>query len=143
MFRNAFARPRCLIPMSGYYEWRTESGGKQPYYFTRRDGGIITVAGVHDAWTDQATGAIVRSCAMVITAANAFVGAIHDRMPVILEPRDFESWEMGDAEAAASLMRPAGDEVLQARPVARRVNSSRAPDDDPGLIGEIAEPATS
>jgi putative SOS response-associated peptidase YedK len=132
MFRDAFRRRRCLIPVSGYYEWRDTPDGKQPYYFTRKDGTLITIAGVHDEWSDPETGTALRSCAMVITSPNAFVAHIHDRMPVILEPEDFERWEQGDSKNAAALMRPAGD-VLQAWPVSSRVNSSRAADDDASL----------
>lgn len=127
-------RRRCLISASGYYEWRTENGGKQPYYFTRRDGAIVTIAGLHEEWTDKESGETLRSCTMVIGAPNAFVAPFHDRMPVILEARDFEQWERGDAKEAAALMRPAGDDVLQARPVSHRVNSSRADDGDASLI---------
>jgi len=117
----------------GYYEWRGTPDGKQPYYFTRKDGALITVAGVHDEWNDPETGKMLRSCAMVITEPNAFVVQVHDRMPVILEPQNFAAWEQGDSKNAATLMRPAGD-VLQAWPVSRGVNSSRAADDDASLI---------
>src|SRR5476651_2122644 len=56
MFRSAFKRNRCLIPASGYYEWQTIGKEKQPYYFTRKDGQIITIAGLWDEWTDPETG---------------------------------------------------------------------------------------
>ena len=85
MFRDAFKRTRCLIPASGYYEWQDTSEGKQPYYFTRRDGQPITFAGLWALWRDKA-GESVKSCAMIITDANGFVAKVHDRMPVILEP---------------------------------------------------------
>jgi len=71
---------------------------------------------------------------MVITEPNKFVAEVHDRMPVILEAKDFEQRERGDAEDAAALMKPADDEVLQRWPVSKRVNNSRASDDDPKLI---------
>jgi putative SOS response-associated peptidase YedK len=71
---------------------------------------------------------------MVITEPNKFVAEVHDRMPVILEANDFEQWERGDAKDAATLMKPADKEVMQRWPVSKRVNSSRAADDDPTLI---------
>jgi putative SOS response-associated peptidase YedK len=71
---------------------------------------------------------------MVTTEPNKFAAEIHDRMPVILEAKDFEQWEHGDAKDAATLMKPAAESVLQKWPVSKRVNSSRAPDDDPSLI---------
>jgi|GEM_PF-2595583 putative SOS response-associated peptidase YedK len=71
---------------------------------------------------------------MVITGPNKFVAEVDDRMPVILEEKDFEQWEHGDPKSAAALMKPANDDILQRWPVSKRVNSSRAPDDDPTLI---------
>ena len=85
-FRRAFRRTRCLIPASGYYEWQdTAAGGKQPWYFTRRDGDPLTFAGLWDEWKDKATGETLKSCTMIITKPNGFVAEVHDRMPVILE----------------------------------------------------------
>jgi putative SOS response-associated peptidase YedK len=72
---------------------------------------------------------------MIITAANAFVSRIHERMPVLLQQNDFETWLTGSA--GTELLKPAADNYLQTRPVSRRVNSSRAPDDDPTLIETI------
>ncbi len=143
MFRDSFKRRRCLMPVSGYYEWAATPEGKQPYYFTRRDGQVMTVAAIQDGWVDPATRESVRSCAMVITEPNKFVAEVHDRMPVILEAKDFEQWERGDVKDAAALMRPAGEKVLQKWPVSKRVNSSRASDDDESLIaieGSVATP---
>jgi putative SOS response-associated peptidase YedK len=137
MFRDSFNRRRCLMPASGYYEWAETPNGKQPYYFTRRDGQVLTIAAVQDGWNDPETGERVRSCSMVITEPNKLVTEVHDRMPVILEARDFERWERGDAKDAAALMEPAGEDVLQKWPVSKRVNSSRAADEDATLIDKI------
>jgi len=79
-FRGAFSQTRCLIPVSGYYEWQDTPSGKQPYYFTRRDGQPITIAGLWDEWRDRATGENLTSCAMVITEPNKFIAEVHDRM---------------------------------------------------------------
>jgi putative SOS response-associated peptidase YedK len=73
----------------------------------------------------------------VVTEPNKLAAEVHDRMPVILEARDFEQWEHGDAKDAAALMNPAGEDVLQKWPVSKRVNSSRASDDDATLIDRI------
>lgn len=93
MFRKSFERRRCLIPASGYYEWKNTPDGKQPYYFTRRDGEPLTIAGLWDQWHEKPVGTVIKSCTMVITAPNEFVVDIHDRMPVILDPQDFERWK--------------------------------------------------
>ena len=72
---------------------------------------------------------------MIITEANEFVSKMHDRMPVLLQQRDFEPWLTG--KAGTEMLRPAANDYLQAWPVSKRVNSSRAPDDDPSLIDRI------
>jgi putative SOS response-associated peptidase YedK len=134
MFRDSFKRRRCLIPMSGYYEWKDTPQGKQPYYFSRCDGEVLTIAGIQDAWIDPAAGEPLRTCSMVITEPNKLAAEVHDRMPVILEAKDFEQWERGDVKDAAALMKPADENVLQKWPVSKRVNSSRADGNDSTLI---------
>jgi putative SOS response-associated peptidase YedK len=138
IFRSAFKNSRCLIPASGYYEWQTTPEGKQPFYFTRRDGQLMTMAGLWSGWVENASGETLKSCTMLITAPNKLAATIHDRMPVILEAKNFERWEHGNAEGAGALMRPAADDVLQKWPVSKRVNSSRADGDDATLIDMIA-----
>jgi putative SOS response-associated peptidase YedK len=133
-FRSAYRSNRCLIPVSGYYEWQDTPDGKQPWYFTRRDGKPITIAGLWDEWTDKETLNRLKSCTMIITEPNKFVAEVHDRMPVILEQKDFEPWLR---EGGPLLLRPAANDVLQKWPVSKRVNSSRAPDEDATLIEPI------
>jgi putative SOS response-associated peptidase YedK len=142
-FREAFKRSRCLIPVSGYYEWQHTTGIKQPqpWYFTARDGSpALTIAGLWDEWRDKASGETLKSCTMIITEPNNFVAKVHDRMPVLLAERDYDRWTQGDTDEAAALMKPAPDDMLQRWPVSKRVNSSRAPDDDPTLIEPISLP---
>jgi putative SOS response-associated peptidase YedK len=135
-FRGAFKRKRCLIPISGYYEWQDTPGGKQPWYFTPRDGSpALTVAGLWDEWTDKETGKPLKSCTMIITEPNEFVAEVHDRMPVLLAEDDYDPWLR--AEAGIELLKPAPNNLLQKWPVSRRVNSSRADDDDPTLIKKV------
>jgi putative SOS response-associated peptidase YedK len=136
MFRLAFKRNRCLIPVSGYYEWQDTADGKQPWYFTARDGSpALTIAGLWDEWKDKASGDTLKSCTMIITEPNKFVAEVHDRMPVLLAEKDYEPWLSG--KAGLELLNPAAEYVLQKWPVSMRVNSSRAPDDDPTLIDRI------
>ena len=137
MFRDSFKISRCLMPASGYYEWHDTPTGKQPYYFTRRDGQVMTIAGLWSEWPDKEKTEPLKSCAMVITQPNKFVAEVHDRMPVVLEPKDFEMWERGDIREAATLMKPAAEDVLQKWPVSKLVNSSRTSDDDSSLISPI------
>ena len=137
MFRDSFKKRRCLLPLTGYYEWHTVGKEKQPYYFTRADGELMTVAGLQDAWTNPETGERMRSCTMLISEPNKFVAEVHDRMPVILDKADFEQWERGDVKDAAALMKPADENLLQKWAVSKRVNSSRADGDDATLIEHV------
>jgi putative SOS response-associated peptidase YedK len=137
MFRSAFKRKRCLIPVSGYYEWQDTPGGKQPWYFTARNGSpALTVAGLWDEWTDKENGKALKSCTMIITEPNEFVGVVHDRMPVLLTEKQFDPWLSG--AAGVEYLKPAQNDFLQKWPVPKRVNSSRANDDDPTLIERVA-----
>lgn len=136
-FRDAFKRTRCLIPVSGYFEWQTTPTGKQPWYFTARDGSpTLTIAGLWDQWRDRATGETIKSCTMIITEPNAFVAEVHDRMPVLLGEKDFAAWLNGSA--GVGFLRAAAADLLQRWPVSKRVNSSKAPADDPTLIVRVA-----
>jgi putative SOS response-associated peptidase YedK len=120
-------------PVSGYYEWQDTPDGKQPWYFTARDGSpALTIAGLWDEWRDKANGETLKSCTMIITKPNEFVAEVHDRMPVLLTNKDFERWLSGSV--GLELLKPAAEDLLQRWPVPKRVNSSRAPDDDPTLI---------
>jgi putative SOS response-associated peptidase YedK len=136
-FREAFKRQRCLIPVSGYYEWQDTPSGKQPCYFTARDGSpASTIAGLWDEWQDKVSGETLKSCTMIVTSPNKFVAEVHDRMPVLLAQKDFEPWLSGSA--GLELLKPADDDLLQNWPVSKRVNSSRAPDEDATLIDRIS-----
>jgi putative SOS response-associated peptidase YedK len=140
-FRDAFKRNRCLIPVSGYYEWQTTPGGKQPWYFTAADGSpLLTAAGLWDEWKDRATGEVLKSCTMIITEPNDFVAEVHDRMPVLLTPEQFTPWL--NREAGAEYLKPAPNDYLQRWPVSKRVNSSKADADDATLIDRVSEPVS-
>src|SRR5262245_18470938 len=97
----------------------------------------MTIAAIHDSWIDPASGEAIRSCAMVIGEPNELVRQVHDRMPVILEAKDFQQWERGDSKEAAALMVPAADGVVQRYAVSKRVNSSRAEPGDATLIDAV------
>jgi putative SOS response-associated peptidase YedK len=135
-FRGAFKRKRCLIPVSGYYEWQNTPSGKQPWYFTARDGSpALTVAGLWDEWKNPETGQPLKSCTMIITEPNNFVAKIHDRMPALLTSEQFDPWLSG--KAGVEVLKPAANDLLQKWPVSKRVNSSRASDDDATLIEKV------
>ena len=125
-FRDAFKRTRCLIPVSGYYEWQDTPAGKQPWYFTARDGSpALTIARLWDSRKNLETGEPLLSCTMIITEPNKFVAEVHDRMPALLAEEDFEPWLSG--AAGVGLLKAAAEGLLQRWPVSKRVNSSKAP----------------
>jgi len=135
-FRAALKRTRCLISVSGYYEWQDTPGGKQPWYFTAQDGApALTVAGLWDEWHDKANGETLQSCAMIITEPNKFGAEVHDRMPVLLGEKHYDAWLSG--AGGKELLKPAPDNLLQKWPVSKRVNSSPAPDEDATLIDRV------
>jgi putative SOS response-associated peptidase YedK len=136
VFRDAFKRSRCLIPLSGYYEWQATPGGKQPWYFTARDGSpLLTAAGLWDEWKNRETGERLKSCTMIITEPNEMAAQIHDRMPVFLTERQFAPWLSG--EASAGILKPVPNDYLRRWPVSKRVNSSKADADDATLIERV------
>ena len=112
------------------------AGGKQPWYFTARDGSpILTAAGLWDEWKDRQTGERLKSCTMIITEPNDFAAEIHDRMPVFLTEQQFAPWLSG--EAGAGILKPVPNDYLQRWPVSKRVNSSKADADDATLIEPV------
>ena len=134
-FRDAFKRRRCLVIADGFYEWRRIDGGKQPYLIRVAGGRPFAFAGLWDHWTDKQSGERVESCTIIVTAANALVAPIHDRMPVILAPADYDRWLDPSAADGAALLPafPAGE--MEAFAVSPRVGNVR--NDDPGLIEPV------
>lgn len=124
-FRAACRARRCLIPATGFYEWTKDGDGNRlPWYIRRADGGTLAFAGIWQDWARD--GEALRTCAIVTTAANTKMQAIHHRMPVVLEPADWPLW-LGEAgKGAAPLMQPADDAVLEFYRVDPTVNSNRA-----------------
>lgn len=133
-FRAACRERRCLIPMSGFYEWdRSDKSQKLPWYVKRRDGEPMVCAGIWQDWEFE--GERLSSCAMVTTAANQGMAVIHHRMPVILESDQYGLWLGEDGKGAARLMGSADEDVLTFHRVSQAVNSNRA--QGPELIEEI------
>ena len=138
-FRRAFAARRCLIPANGFYEWRSESGGKQPYYITRKDGLPMAFAGLWESWRASESAEHIESCTILTTEACEATRPIHHRMPVILEPTAFETWlapTLG-APGLLGLMSPS-TAALVVKKVSRRVN--KVANDDPHLLEPNDEP---
>lgn len=135
-FRAAFRRRRCLVPASGYYEWQARASGKQPWFIHPAASACCAIAGVWEHW--ERDGSVIESCALLTCAANARLHAIHDRMPVVIAPRDYAPWldEATPATDLAPLLAAPADDAFALHPVARRVNSPR--NDDAHCIEPVA-----
>lgn len=121
-FKAACRARRCIIPAAGFYEWeRPEDGSKLPWYVQRSDGAPMAFAAIWQDW-----GEVGATAAIVTTAANAAMGKIHHRIPVILEPEDWALWLGEEGKGAAPLMQATGEETLQFHRVDTAVNSNRA-----------------
>ena len=118
-FRDAFRRRRCLVPANGYYEWRAAPGGKQPYFIRMAGAELFSFAGLWSSW--QGPDGPVESCVIITTSAKEALADIHDRMPVIIAPEDYEAWL---EEGGQDLLRPSAGE-MQAYLVSSRVNNPR------------------
>lgn len=97
MWKRIFARQRCLIPVDGYYEWKQEPGvkgktKKRPIAFMMKNELPFALAGMWDAWRDPETDEWLQSFVIITTVANELMEGVHDRMPVILEQKDFARW---------------------------------------------------
>ncbi len=124
MFREAFARRRCLVPAPVYYEWRDDPEGKTPFAVARVDGDPVAFAGIWEAWKSP-DGEWLQTFATITTDANRVVGQIQDRMPVIVEKPDWPLW-LGEAEGdVAALLRPAPEEALRFWQVDKKVGQVR------------------
>ena len=143
LFREAVKRRRCLIPADGFYEWkRVSSKSKQPYNLGLAEDGVFAFAGLWERWKDQA-GAMIETCAILTTDANAIVEEIHDRMPVILEPEQYDLWldpGITEPQRVADLLKPFDPRLMRKYPVSTMVN--RVENEGPECAREITPEET-
>lgn len=124
-FRAAFKYRRCLIPADGFYEWQKLNGKKQPMYIMAQDGGVLAIAGIWERWMSP-DGSEIESCSLLTTSPNELLQPIHDRMPVIIAPADYDAWldpKVQQAEMLQPLLRPYPAALMTAYPVSPLVNS--------------------
>ena len=136
-FRSALKSRRCLIAADGFYEWRKEESGKQPYFIRLRGGGPFAFAGLWETW--KGPDGPVESCTIITTEANEMMRELHHRMPVILPPEDYALWlkpAETDRETLLRLLRPFASGELEALRVSTHVNSPAH--DDPRCIAPIS-----
>ncbi|MBC1241835.1 SOS response-associated peptidase [Nostoc sp. 2RC] len=126
-FRSAFKHRRCLVLADGFYEWQRQQGKKQPFYFRLQDGQPFAFAGLWERWQSPSNEEIT-SCTILTTAANELLQPIHERMPVILDPQDYDLWldsQVQTPQTLQQLLRSYPAAAMTAYPVSTLVNNSR------------------
>jgi putative SOS response-associated peptidase YedK len=139
-FREAWKTRRCLVPAEWFYEWqKLDEKTKQPYSIGMKDGGMFAFAGLWEKWRDKTTGLVLRTYTILTTDPNEVMQPIHNRMPVIIPPKDYERW-MAPAEPShlpVDLLRPYPAEEMKAWKVSKAVGNTR--NNDGSLIEPLKE----
>ncbi|MBI2504465.1 MAG: SOS response-associated peptidase [Candidatus Latescibacteria bacterium] len=136
-YKGALKRRRCLIPASGFYEWRQQDGERIPTYIRAVDDSLLALAGLWEEWRPP-QGEPLHTCTILTTQANAFMAPIHTRMPVILSPAGWERWlDPGQQELdpLLALLQPLAGDELAAHAVGRQVNAASC--DEPFCIQPV------
>jgi len=125
MFRSAFARRRCVIPASGFYEWRTLKSGKQPFYISTRGQEVFSIAGLWESW--ERDGVRIDSCTLLTMPASDSLQEVHSRMPVILNREQHHAW-IDPKISSHDVIQQATKDILKNLyyyPVSRAVNNPK------------------
>lgn len=132
-FRDAFRKRRCIVPADGFFEWKHAGRDRMPWLFESSEGGPICLAGLWESWAGGDAG-VLESFTILTTTPNDAVAGFHNRMPVILRRESLDAWLDGAAEDSTlrSLMMPAPDGSLRARPVNPLLNSTA--NDNPACL---------
>ena len=134
-YRDSFRRRRCIVPADGFYEWQRDGSARRPHLIRRKDDLPMALAGLWSGWRDPATDLVRRTFTIVTTTPNDRIAALHDRMPVILDPADWALWldpTLDDVGELQGLLRPAPVDPLEIVAVSTLVNNVR--NDGPELI---------
>jgi putative SOS response-associated peptidase YedK len=126
LFKEAYARKRCLIPANGFYEWKKEGKHKVPFWISPVEDDFFAFAGIYDTWIHPKSGEIITSSAIITTTPNALMQTIHERMPVILPKDTWSLWLEAEPLAHAELaplLQAYPTELMQAHEVSTYVNS--------------------
>jgi putative SOS response-associated peptidase YedK len=137
-FRAAVSHRRCLAPADGFYEWRRRGTGREPHHVRFPDGRCFAIAGLYETW--QGPGGALETFTLLTCAAHPTLRGLHDRMPALIAPRDWERWldpEQTDAHAALALPDPELAALFEIHAVDARVNSPRY--DDPACLAPAAQ----
>lgn len=142
-FRDALRSRRCIIPASGFYEWKAVGRSRQPWLFRRRDEQPFGLAGLWESWRTP-DGSLLQSCAVITSEPNELMRPIHHRMPVMLHAGQFDAWldpRATSADRLAPLLRPANAAEMTAVALQPRVNQVQ--NDDPDCLQPAGSPTNS
>lgn len=127
-FRDPFKKRRCLIPTDGFYEWQKQKdGGKQPYFIHMNDKKPFAFGGIWDTWKNP-EGNNIETFSILTTKPNELLKPIHDRMPVIIEPKQFDNWlnpEIQEPAELIPLLEPFKATKMEAYPISTYINSPK------------------
>jgi putative SOS response-associated peptidase YedK len=140
-FREAAERRRCLVPADGFYEWRGARGERQPFHIALPHGELFAFAGLWERWASRG-GEVLESLAIVTTAATPNIRALHDRMPILVDPEGYAAWLSPlarDVEAVLEALPISRGAALVSRRVSSRVNDVR--NDDPSCLADAEQRA--
>jgi putative SOS response-associated peptidase YedK len=139
IFREAYAKRRCIVPVDGFFEWRAIKGAraKHPYAITMKDSSPFGLAGIWENWRDPATGEWERTFAIITVPSNELVAQIHDRMPAILEPGSYSRW-LGPETDPRDLLITYPPDSMTMWPISARINKPE--NDDPSLLDRTSDP---
>jgi len=140
-FRDPLKFRRCLMPADGFYEWKRTGAAKQPYCLEVKDGELFAFAGLCDGWKN-AEEQWIKTCSILTTTPNAVTSAVHDRMPVILDPDSYDLWfdpGMTDAHVVSELLKPFDAQPMRCYPVSTRINHVANDDAECSRPAEVAE----
>jgi len=127
-FRDPLRRRRCLVPALGWYEWQELERGKQPWYFHSGSDELIHLAGLWDRWESKTDDRVIESCCILTRDAIGSAAAVHERMPVVVDPSVYDGWldrTLTDPDEALGLLQVGMDNPLALHTVSTRVNSTR------------------
>jgi len=128
-FRAAFQRRRCIVPLSGFYEWQRQGDEKRPFAIYHPSEPVLSVAGIWETWTAKSPeDRTIHSFSILTTEANSFMSRVHDRMPVLLAQKDHEEWldpGQTDSKELLRLLKPCPESWLERHEVSSAVNSPK------------------
>jgi putative SOS response-associated peptidase YedK len=141
-FRKAAAGQRCLVPVSGFYEWQHVSGQKIPWYIQEKNNQLFALAGIYDLWTDPESNQEWQTFSIVTTRANSLMEKIHNskkRMPVILDSENDSGWLSSDigSQEKERILRPYNATAMRAYTIGKSISGAGGDPNDPDIIKPV------